>query len=128
MKQIYKTMLPVFFLLIFFPVNSFSFGLNPLQKRVVSNSQNDIQLISVKKYYPNPVKDKLKVEVNVKEEGVFFVKVYDILGNELIKKEIHLYHSVLNKFSLDFSGLHSGIYILRVGKDSQTVSVRIKKQ
>ena len=128
MKKIYKTILSVFILSIFFSLSSFSFELNQLQYPGSNIFEENDQLLSVQKLYPNPVKDKLTVELNVKEEGEIVVIVYDILGNERIKRDVFLDHSGLNKISLNFSELHSGIYILKVEKDVNAVSARIKKQ
>lgn len=78
--------------------------------------------------YPNPVKDKLTVEFQIKNEGDMKIKVYDILGNEVITKDVYMGSSGLNRIIFDLSDLRPGIYILKAVKDSRTVSVRVKKQ
>lgn len=78
--------------------------------------------------YPNPVKEKLTVEFQVKNQGDMIIKVYDILGNEVVKKDVFMSNSGLNKIIFDLSELRAGIYILKAVKETHVVSIRIKKQ
>ena len=128
MKQIYSTILFFIFLLI----TSSSFG-SPSdffseQNRSGTNIIDEEKSISVKKMYPNPVKEKLTVDLFVKIEGELTIRVFDILGNEILKKNAFANHSGLNTITIDFSDLRPGIYILKAIKETDAVSVRIKKQ
>lgn len=127
MKQIY----PIIFLSVFLHIAYSSYGFSheflPL-KNINSNIIEEEKSISVKKVYPNPVKDKITIEFSVNTEGELVIKIYDILGNEIVKKNLFVNKSGLNTINFDLSDLRPGIYILKAIKETDAVSVRIKKQ
>ncbi len=127
-----KKVHPIIFFFILLFITSSSLGSSskffPVQNVSGNSIVEEEKLISVKRLYPNPVKDKLTVEFFVKTEGELIVKIYDILGNEIIKKNVFADHPGQNTFSFDFSDLRSGIYILKAVKGKDAVSVRIKRQ
>lgn len=128
MKHLYKIIISAFTLLMIFPVKGFSVETNQLQQFPVFNSIDDEPEITIVRYYPNPVIDKIKIDVRVKDAGSLIVDIYDVAGNKVVEKKMNLFFSGLNTINIDFSELHSGIYILKAAKDSKAVSVRIKKQ
>jgi len=89
---------------------------------------NETEKLLVRKMYPNPVKDNFTVEFSVPSKGNLSVKIYDILGNIILKKEIFISNKGINRITFNFAELHSGIYILKAVKGSETVSVRFKKE
>ena len=127
MKQIYT----IIFFSVFLHIAYSSYG-SPREFLPLTNINSNVieeeKSISIKKVYPNPVKDKLTIEILVKTEGELVIRLYDILGNEIIKKELFVNKSGLNTINFDLSDLRSGIYILKAVKETDAVSVRIKKQ
>lgn len=127
-EKIYNSIFPVVIFLTLLSLTCYSsvIYIEP-DSRFVNYIEEDENL-SIKKMYPNPVKDKLTVEFQIKNEGDMKIKVYDILGNEVITKDVYMGSSGLNRIIFDLSDLRPGIYILKAVKDSRTVSVRVKKQ
>lgn len=69
------------------------------------------------KAYPNPVNDKFIISFDQK---ISMVLVYNLLGQEVLSKTINA-----NEGTLDFSGLASGVYMVKVisNDDSKTLKV-----
>ncbi|HAZ04567.1 MAG: hypothetical protein A2W90_17210 [Bacteroidetes bacterium GWF2_42_66] len=126
--KLYSIILISIFLHIVSSSFGFSFESFSAQNIPASNIIEEEKSISVKKVYPNPVKNKLTIEISVKTEGELVIKIYDILGNEIIKKNLFVNKLGLNTINFDLSYLRSGIYILKAVKETDAVSVRIKKQ
>lgn len=128
MKKNYNFIFTVVIFLSLLSLNCYS-SINYLvpDSRFINYIEEDENL-SIQKMYPNPVKDKLTVEFHIKNLGDMKIKVFDILGNEVVKKDVYMNNSGLNRIIFDLSDLRPGIYILKAVKDSHTVSVRIKKQ
>jgi len=83
----------------------------------VSADENDIELIAdfaLYQNYPNPFNPTTNIEYGVPEESFLTVKVYDILGKEILTlvndKKQPGYYSV----QLDATGLSSGIYFYKL--------------
>jgi hypothetical protein len=77
-------------------------------KREVNNSGTSIEV------YPNPVEDKLILEISAGEINKFFVEVYTLTG---IKLQTHLLKNLLSATSikrLDFSGYANGTYFVHI--------------
>ncbi len=77
-------------------------------KREVNNSGTSIEV------YPNPVEDKLILEISTSEINKFFVEVYTLTG---LKLQTHLLTNLLSATSikrLDFSGYAKGTYFVRI--------------
>lgn len=70
------------------------------------------------KLYPNPSTDKFSLETLNK--SAFAVKVFDILGNEVLNVS-----EAYNNEDIDISSLKSGVYVVQViGEYSSTVRLR----
>ncbi|MCX2575901.1 T9SS type A sorting domain-containing protein [Pedobacter sandarakinus] len=67
--------------------------------------------ISIKglKIYPNPVVNKINIDLEKNYIGEIFVKVIDVYGRVLVQKT-----STSNTFSLDLSKLNTGTYIIEL--------------
>ncbi|MBI5404422.1 MAG: T9SS type A sorting domain-containing protein [Ignavibacteriae bacterium] len=65
---------------------------------------------SLRQNYPNPFNPKTKIEYSIKEKGFVTMKVYDILGNEILTP-VSKYHNAGN-YELTFFGerYSSGMY------------------
>lgn len=92
-----------------------------------NNQETENNTFTVNKIYPNPVKEKLNLEIQLKDKGRFTILVFDIMGNEVVKKEFTAHQSGLFKAVIDLSELHNGIYILKTEKDTHSTASRIKK-
>jgi hypothetical protein len=64
--------------------------------------------------YPIPTKDKLEIDLGVEQQGTAYL--YDILGNELMRKEIKTHAT------LDTRDLPTGIYLLSI-KTTETQQI-----
>ncbi len=61
----------------------------------------------------NPVKDKLEITLNDVMAGNAIIEIVSTLGKKVLSRE-KILHSSGNHFSVDVSGLPSGVYILRI--------------
>ena len=94
---------------------------------LVSGIISENQSFSIKKIFPNPVKDIVTVDVNTVSSGNIQVSLYNILGTE-VKKFEPIYLSMgEQQFQLDLSILKQGIYILKVNMSGQVFSQVVKK-
>lgn len=71
-------------------------------------------------YYPNPVKNILNLSY---EKNITDVKVYNLLGQEVIVKKFDA-----NQAQIDMSGLASGTYILKVTANNTNKTFKIIKE
>ncbi|EDM43051.1 FG-GAP repeat protein [unidentified eubacterium SCB49] len=89
--------------------------------KILSNSSDeqqlsvsDFSLLNNIKVYPNPASGK----VFVSAEGLIAVEMYDIQGRKINVK-------LNSDFSLDISGLSSGVYVLKMNVDGVLVSRKL---
>jgi hypothetical protein len=71
------------------------------------------------KYYPNPVTDKLTITYG---SNITTVEVYDLLGRQVIAKEFNATTADIN-----FAGLESATYIVRVSADGKSKEFKVVK-
>lgn len=85
---------------------------------VISNVENSVfEKMSI---YPNPVNDNLYINLS---NGIDKVSVMDISG-KIIKE-----HSVnAENFTIDFSRLSSGMYFVKISKNSDSAIVKVIKE
>lgn len=128
MKQIYTVALVFIFLHVFSisPANEL-FPARDVPSTDIRLTESE-KLILIRKMYPNPVKDKLTIEIWLKTEGEIKTSIYDITGNLIMNKSIVVGYSGENKIAIDLSGLRPGIYILKTEKGKDAVSLRLRKQ
>lgn len=74
--------------------------------------------------YPNPVVDVLTVQ-NVAIEGNAVIEVLDIEGRVIISKNVS---NVFGNYTIDMSGVESGVYFVKVTADTEVQKVRVVKQ
>jgi hypothetical protein len=84
-----------------------------------ANGLNDItvQQITV---YPNPVKDLLQINHNL--ANIDLLQVIDITGRIILEKA-----NFVEK-TLNVSSLANGVYLLRLTKDNETVTIKVTKK
>jgi hypothetical protein len=73
--------------------------------------------------YPNPVNDKLNISLTTPLSESLQVILYDLLGKELINKEIDSNKQTI--FAIDIGALQRGIYLcsIRAGQQAKVVKV-----
>ena len=75
--------------------------------------------------YPNPFNPATNIAFNLKEPGFVTLKIYDLLGQEvitLVNKELP---AGLHNISFDASGLQSGTYIYRIQSKNFTAAKKM---
>jgi hypothetical protein len=77
-----------------------------------SSTLREIQPFDVK-FFPNPVRGELTLELELEEENVVIVNIYNISGGNQSEQQFNG-EAGNNRFSLDFSSLTNGIYIIQV--------------
>lgn len=70
-------------------------------------------------FFPNPVKDILNIQNDSK---ISTIKIYDLTGKELIKKEVDA-----KNVHVDVSNLPKGIYMVRVASENSIRTIKVIK-
>ena len=81
----------------------------------------------VNKVYPNPVKDKVTLEIRAGQPGDVKLSLINILGSVVKQWEPVYLSGGDQKIKLDLSSFQSGIYFLRLTKSNQVVTQMLKK-
>jgi hypothetical protein len=91
-----------------------------LAYKIISHTENKPSTFQVSQNYPNPFNPITKILYSIKEEGFVTLKVYDILGKEIVtlvneNKPTGTYEAEFNA-----SQLPSGMYIYKIQSGSFT--------
>lgn len=79
------------------------------------------QLVKNLFIFPNPSKDKINIKINTIDTELFYIKLTDVLGKEIITDKF--------KTELDISSLQNGIYFLSFYKNNQLlITKKVVKQ
>ena len=70
-------------------------------------------LVNAWSVYPNPVVDKVNVDINLKSSTTAIAEVYNFANQLIFTQELQL-TSGANRFSMPISTLSSGVYMLRI--------------
>lgn len=73
--------------------------------------------------YPNPVTNLLTIELGKEFTTDSEIKLYDLAGKLILKKNIKGSTEILN-----LSGLHSGVYVLKISNADKNIAKRIIKE
>lgn len=87
---------------------------------IIEEETSIVEDLSEIKIFPNPVKDLLFLEGEVMTNSD--ISLYDLTG-----KELHVNISKDNKM-IDFSGLESGYYLVKITSDNYDITYRILKE
>ena len=74
--------------------------------------------------YPNPAKDKLNIECNIKQNTEVQVQIMDIQGKQ-IKAQDFAMNKGENQVSIDLSDVQKGIYFVRMSSDGESLSQKL---
>jgi len=72
--------------------------------------------------YPNPAKDKFKVQSSKSKVVVSEIKIYDLNGRKMIEK---LFPVGSETIEIDVSGLKSGVYFCRLISENKSVTKKL---
>ena len=105
-----------------FPVNGFSgfyihTGSFPLQVKTIE--KNDFSVVA----FPNPVQDKVTIQVFGKRARNSAVAITDLTGKTIMKVAMDS-----DKAIADISSLANGMYLVKYTDDSRTETIKISKQ
>jgi len=75
--------------------------------------KEEISMVSSWNVYPNPVNDKVSVDLNIKQSSTVQAEIYDLTGHLLVMKQVSLMRGG-NHFELAVSSLPTGLYSLRI--------------
>ncbi len=89
-----------------------------------NSSVSEISSISSYNVYPNPAKDKLNVECNLKQNTLVQVELMDIQGKQ-IKVQDFAMNKGENQVSIDLSDVQKGIYFVRMTSDGESFSQKL---
>ncbi|MCX6185546.1 MAG: T9SS type A sorting domain-containing protein [Bacteroidetes bacterium] len=89
-----------------------------------NTSVSEISNFSSYDVYPNPVKEKLNLEINLKQNTLVQVEVMDIQGKQ-IKAQDFAMNKGENQVSIDLSDVQKGIYFVRMTADGESLSQKL---
>lgn len=84
---------------------------------------------SLSQNYPNPFNPTTKISYSIKERGLVTIKLFDVLGNEVITLVNELKEAGRYEVELNASNLSSGVYLytLKAGNYHQTKKMVVVK-
>lgn len=82
---------------------------------------------SVNKVYPNPVKDKVTLEIQADQPGDIQLNLINILGSVVKQWEPVYLNGGDQKIKLDLSAFQAGVYFLRITKSNQVFTQILRK-
>jgi len=105
-----------------------SFSGSPSTAIPSSNSSKSMKILTVLKLYPNPVSEKLNINLRLERETNLSVKITDPLGNEIITlmNEKAPAGEQTRTFTLP-NKLNTGIYLVRIvaGGDPKVMKISV---
>lgn len=82
---------------------------------------------SVNKVYPNPLKNKVTIEIQAGQPGDVKLSLINILGSVVKQWEPVYLNGGGQKIQLDLTAFPSGVYFLRMTKSNQVVTQILRK-
>ncbi len=74
--------------------------------------------------YPNPTKDKINLDINLKSSSLLNINILDIQG-KIIKSSESLMNIGDNKVTFDLSDVQKGIYFIKLFSDGSSVTQKM---
>ena len=74
--------------------------------------------------YPNPATEKATVKFNAPEAGKYSIKLYDVIGNEMLSVDGTAVQGD-NMIELNFASISKGMYVLSVISNESTEQIRV---
>ncbi len=76
--------------------------------------------------YPNPIKDKVSIEVIAAQNEQVSLQLTEITGKKVLERDYQLYKG-RNKLEISLSGVSSGIYLIEMKGKKQSVRAKVVK-
>ena len=90
-------------------------------------STNEIEQLTDISLFPNPVRDLLNIEFSMEESMDIEITVMSSTG-QIVRQEVNNYYSGKQQIRISTSDLPSGLYLLRLKTDDNTITKRFIKQ
>lgn len=87
---------------------------------------NNISNISLQGIYPNPVVNKLEIQLSSKQNSGVTVKLTDALGRVVASEEAHLTTGA-NNLEMDMENMAAGVYQLLIQTNDQHLTYKVVK-
>jgi len=75
--------------------------------------------------YPNPAADILNLSLNLTRPATVTIRMYNVLGEELLSQNYDMLPSGLNKLQFSVSNLPAGVYMCNVSAGGYTTTQRV---
>jgi hypothetical protein len=85
---------------------------------------NDLQYLSNAQIYPNPVKDLLKISLFSEKKQMLQTEILSLEGKSLFHESTRLVTGT-NQLQVYVSGIPTGVYILRLTSDQESVTRKV---
>lgn len=95
-------------------------GINP--KLALGQNQETGEELSI---YPNPFEGTTTISFSLTEDALIELKIYDVLGNEVIQIEQGIIKKGLKEYLVDGQFLSSGTYFVVLKKHSKVLSRKV---
>jgi hypothetical protein len=82
-------------------------------------------LFNVSSVYPNPAKDQLSIELNLRDNSPVAVKVYNMLGQEIVSRNYGMTPTGNNILQLDMNSVPPGMYLCNITAGAYTLTKNI---
>mgnify|MGYP000255309590 CR=1 FL=1 len=102
------------------PVVEIPITIEMLENIVTNKGDNDVspQNFALEQNYPNPFNPSTTIKYSVKENTLVSLKVYDILGNEVVALVNKVQPAGKYIINFDASSLASGVYLYKLSAGS----------
>ncbi|MDX1943613.1 MAG: choice-of-anchor V domain-containing protein [Saprospiraceae bacterium] len=77
--------------------------------------------------YPNPVREQLSLNIELKKSGRYFLSIYDLNGKEMQRKTVQFLEGE-NKEQLNVQGLAAGHYTVQISDGERVAAQKILKK
>jgi len=99
-------------------VSSINFRIDDEDSRDIRNAQVEMQV------YPNPVKDILNIKFTSVDNQAATIHVFDMVGKTVLNIPVEAIEGE-NKYSVDFSEYHKGIYFVEILQNEMKIMKRV---
>lgn len=96
---------------------------------LASAGVKEIENISSVSIYPNPASDAATINFSVAKSSSVLITLNNMLGEEIMKKELGIISSGENNYQLNLDGINNGLYFvsLKTASGSITKKVAVNK-
>ncbi|HYG53437.1 MAG TPA: T9SS type A sorting domain-containing protein, partial [Flavobacteriales bacterium] len=77
--------------------------------------------------YPNPFDKQINIQYELKEAGMVNLVLYDVSGKQVNSLLNHYRSTGMHEWTLDVSGLNSGVYVVKMEVNGQSGTIKVVK-